>query len=437
MVNEKPDRLDLKRLLVKTALEVGELSTAQATLEALAKDPAARAPGSPERGELEGYWGRLLAAEKKPDEAIEHSRLAVQQAPTDEDSYVRLAWLLRARKDAPARQREKDVAEADQVINDLVANNPGSAKAHLARWRYRRDFDLLDLRDEQDAQKIPVEKAAAEDVDAALSQAPEDVAALVAKADAQVLLQRPDQAYASLQLGLKLQAAQAGRGASDGVEFELLWHLSTLLLSDPKLSENPEKTAEVEQTIARLRKTRGQPAAADYLQARLLIHQKDWARAAALLERTRPALAAQQAHADLIGQIDLSLGQCYLALEEPAQAERAFRLVLDWDANRAEARAGLAEAQRALGRVDEALDNYHKAAEGGADPGKNWLQAARLEILRQLPQEEARRDWTRRGTPSTARPAKFRRTPRKAPSRRSCAPKSWRPRPSGTRPRSC
>ena len=76
--------------------------------------------------------------------------------------------------------------------------------------------------------------------------------------------------------------------------------------------------AEVEQTIARLRKTRGQPAAADYLQARLLIQKKEWAQAAALLERTRPALAAQQAHADLIGQIDLCLGQCFLALEEPA-----------------------------------------------------------------------------------------------------------------------
>ncbi len=93
-------------------------------------------------------------------------------------------------------------------------------------------------------------------------------------------------------------------------EFDLLWHLATLLLSDQKLSENADKMAEVEQTIARIRKTRGQPAAADYLEARLLIQSKEWAKAAALLERTRPALAAQQAHADLIGQIDLCLGQC-------------------------------------------------------------------------------------------------------------------------------
>ncbi len=146
VVNERPDRLDLQRLLVKTALEIGEWQTARSTLEALAKNPEAGTPGSPERGELEGDWGRLLAAEKKPDEAIAYCRLAVKEAPDDVDSYVRLAWLLRAKRDVPAKERAKIVAEANQTIDDLVANNPSSAKAHLARWRYRREFDLLDLR---------------------------------------------------------------------------------------------------------------------------------------------------------------------------------------------------------------------------------------------------------------------------------------------------
>ncbi len=394
VVNERPDRLDLQRLLVKTALEIGEWQTARSTLEALAKNPEAGAPGSPERGELEGDWGRLLAAEKKPDEAVAHSRLAVKEAPDDVDSYVRLAWLLRAKRDVPAKERAKIVAEANQTIDDLVANNPSSARAHLARWRYRREFDLLDLRGD-DPKRIPVEKAAAEDVDAALGQAPEDVDALVAKADAEVLLRRPDDAYASLRHGLKLQETKAYRAASDMGEFELLWHLATLLISDQKLSENADKMAELEQAIARIRKTRGQPAAADYLQARLLIRRKEWAKAAALLERTRPALAAQQAHADLIGQIDLCLGQCDLALEEPAQAERSFKLALDWDPDRAEAHLGLGEALRVLGRVDEALEHFRRAAEGAQDPGKGWLEVARLEIMRQLQQDDARRNWTK------------------------------------------
>ena len=338
-------RRDVQRLVVKTALEIGELNAARRNLEQLAKSAPADADPA-EHGELEGDWGRLLEAEKKPAEAIPYYRLAAKDAPSDETNYVRLAWLLRA-QDGTNAERQKSIAEADQVVGDLVANNASSAKAHLGRWRYRREFDLLDVRGRNLPGKLPVDQAAAEDVDAALGLAPEDVDVLIAKADAETLLEKGDRvhrdrAYDYLQQGLKLQATSGYRSASDMAEFDLLWHLSTLLLSDPKLADDENKIVEVEQTIGRLRKTRGQPAAADYLQARLLIQKKESARAVALLERTRPALAAQQAHVDLIGQIDVCLGQCFEALEEWPQAEAAFQRVLAWDPNRQEARAGLA-----------------------------------------------------------------------------------------------
>ena len=327
---------------MKTGLEIGEFNAARRNLEALTKSIPANADPA-ERGELEGDWGRLLEAEKKPAEAIPYCRLAVKDAPSEEHSYARLAWLLRA-QDGTADERQKNVTEADQAIGDLVAHNPQSAQAHLTRWRYRREFDLLDVRGRNDPAKLPVDQAAAEDVDAALGLAPEDVDVLIAKADAEALLERGDRvhrdrAYDYLQQGLKLQATQGYRGASDMAEFDLLWHLGTLLLSDPKLADDENKIAEVEQTITRLRKTHGQPAAADYLEARLLIQKKEWAKAVALMERTRPALAAQQAHADLIGQMDLSLGQCFEALEEWPQAEAAYQRVLAWAPNRPEAHA--------------------------------------------------------------------------------------------------
>jgi tetratricopeptide (TPR) repeat protein len=256
----------------------------------------------------------------------------------------------------------------------------------------------LDVSGRKDPKLIPVGEAAAEDVDSSLGLAPEDVDVLIAKADAEALLERGDRvhrdrAYDYLQQGLKLQATPGYQSASDAAEFDLLWHLSTLLLSDPKLSDDEKEIAEVEQTIARLRKTRGRPAAADYLEARLLIQKKEWARAATLMERTRPALAAQQAHPDLIGQMDLCLGQCFEALEEWPQAEAAFQRVLAWDPNRQEARAGLGAAQRMLGRYDEALANLVQAADASPTPGSAWLEVARLEILRQLQQDK--HDWTR------------------------------------------
>jgi tetratricopeptide (TPR) repeat protein len=393
-VARNADRADLQRLLVKTALDVGEYAAARRTLEALAK--AAPADAEPvSRGELEGYWGRLLEAEKKPAEAIDHYRRAAKDAPADVDAAVRLAWLLRT-QEATAAERRASAAEADRAIADLVANNSTSARAHLARWRYRREFDLLDLRGGE-PDKVPLDRAAAEDVDAALGQAPEDVDALVAKADSEALLEtgdrvHRDRAYGYLQQGLKLVSTKGG-GAANPANFELLWHLGTLLLSDPRLASDDSEMAEVEDVISRLRKTRGRPAAADYLQARLLLQKKDWAKATSLLERTRPALAAQNAHSDLLGQIDLCLGQCFAALEEWPQAEAAFKRALTWDPNSPAGRAGLGAAQRVLGKYDDALENLAQAAAASPEPGLAWLDVARLEILRQLRQDK--HDWSR------------------------------------------
>ena len=197
--------------------------------------------------------------------------------------------------------------------------------------------------------------------------------------------------------------------------------------------------AEVEQTIARIRKTRGQPAAADYLQARLLMHKKEWAKAAALLERTRPALAAQQAHADLIGQIDLCLGQCYLALEEPAQAERAFRLVLELgrQPGGGPSRPGRGAARPGPGGrgAGQLSTRRRRAARTRARAGCRWpAWRSCASSNRTTPAATGRRP-TR---PSTGRPREIAagRRPR-APTRRCCAARSWRPRASGTTPRSC
>ncbi len=387
-----PNRPDVQRLLVKVALEIGENSTARRHLESLAKNASNAETDAPSRGELEDYWAQLLDAEKNPAEAINYSRRAVKDAPGVEENYIRLAYLLRAQQDGSQELRDKNRVEANQTIDALVANNPTSSKAHLARWSYRRQFDLLDLRGLKQPGKISVAQAAADDVDMALSQAPEDVDVLVAKADSEVILQHNAKAYEYLQQGVKLQTTPGYRGSSDQAEFNLLWHLATLLLTDAKLSTDENKMTEVEQVIASIRKTRGQPAAADFLDGWLLVHKKEWARAAALLERTRPALAAQQAHRDLIGQIDLFLGQCFEALEEPAQAAEAFHHALEWDSNLPQAHLGLGQAQRLLGRVDDALTNLRKAAEISQDPGKTWLEVARLEVMHQLQQDN--RDWT-------------------------------------------
>src|SRR5919198_4987818 len=92
VVNRDDGQVELRRLLVKTALDLYQLKTARDHLRKLlpfeqVQDPRP-APGprqgpanEQERGELEGLWGRLLEAEKRPAEAIRCCDLAVRHAP--------------------------------------------------------------------------------------------------------------------------------------------------------------------------------------------------------------------------------------------------------------------------------------------------------------------------------------------------------------------
>ena len=49
-------------------------------------------------GAVESLWGQLLEAEKQPGEAMAWYRKAVDHVPSEQLSYVRLAYLLRGAK---------------------------------------------------------------------------------------------------------------------------------------------------------------------------------------------------------------------------------------------------------------------------------------------------------------------------------------------------
>ena len=64
-------------------------------------------------------------------------RKAVAHAPDDQESYVRLAYLLRRHRDSDAEKAGANAAAADKLLDDLVGRNDLSAAAYLARWRDR------------------------------------------------------------------------------------------------------------------------------------------------------------------------------------------------------------------------------------------------------------------------------------------------------------
>jgi tetratricopeptide (TPR) repeat protein len=416
------DRPELRRLLVRVALEVGDTKKARDQLTRLLRWqdlepvlradaaawaagkplPSARLAEDPSRGELECFWGQLLETENRRPEALGCYRLAVRHAPEKLTSYVRLAYVLRRHNETDRDKRLRNLAEADAVMDRLVVRNEVSGKAFLARWRYRRDFDLLSFKDKAEPGRVLLESAA-EDVAAALKRQPNSVDVLLAAADLERLRGRRaaeaegaaegrqkevaehrKRAFAYLRRGLEMVDKQSS-ARHDLARFGLLWHKTNLLLDDldrPEQASAPDAklVEQIRETIERVRKTQV-PAAADYLQGRLLVRERHWAEAAALFERSRTLLSAQP---DLAAQANLYLGQCYEKLEEPQQMYDAYKRVAEWDPGSVAAQVGMAAARWAQGRLDEAQRLYTQVMSQGRVPPRGALDIARLEIQRQL-----------------------------------------------------
>lgn len=424
------DDPELRRLLVKTAVGLHDYKLARDHLTRLlgwqevenwiGEDRAFRtrnkpladfmAKVNPQRGELEGYWGLIQEADKKPAEAIACYRLALRHAPALHQNYVRLAYLLRRQNETDPIQRKQNHQDADLAIDDMVKSNPESSDSYLARWRYRRDFDLLAVRETSNRGQVELD-AAAEDVVQALKRRPEAIDGLLAAADLERLRGRaaaedanrsPQQrrealkehrtrALDHLRRGLDLVAAKKASG-TDHAEFQLLWHKGNLLLDDLDLqraqrqedgqpaADDPALKQQITTVLEQMRKTQ-MPAAADYMRGRLLVNERQWSEAAALFERSRAQMSSQP---DLACQANLYLGQCYEKLEEHAQMFNAFKRVADWDPTSVPAMIGMAAARWAQGQLDQALAQYDLVMKQRQVPPRGWIDITRLEIQRQI-----------------------------------------------------
>ncbi|HTU19173.1 MAG TPA: hypothetical protein VMG10_14025 [Gemmataceae bacterium] len=421
------DQPELRRLLVKGALEVHQYKMARNHLEklltrAFLNNPpdagAAEQELVPEHGEAAGYAGQLLEYENQTEKALRCYRLAKQEAPHIESNYLNLALLLRKQDRLEPRRIKAYQREANQTIDELVKNNPDSAEAYLTRWRYRRDSGLIVLQGAGETGKengqVPL-KDAASDVAAALQRTPDSVEALLAAADlerleAQAALLAPgstrdiekayqkhrDQALTYISQGMKRHSQRERRVAVDLPLFRLLWHKANLLLDDLERLDHPEANeqrqawmTEVAQVIEQARRTRSSPAACDFLKARLLLLDRRWAEAVTLFEQARPALGGQ---AELAGQINRYLGQCYEQLAEPGQMFKAYERLRENEPNSLSAQLGMAQAEWMLRHFEKAAEIFQRLAQTRKLPAKAWLDYARLELERQIHQGQP--NWT-------------------------------------------
>ncbi|MBY0523322.1 MAG: tetratricopeptide repeat protein [Gemmataceae bacterium] len=387
VLGREPGRHDLRMRLTRLALELDRVDLAQQHLALLQQS-------LPDNGEVEDLWAQWAAAQKNWPEAAAWYRKAIAHAPRQVESSVRLADVLR-RQLGPDKDGSQ-ARDADMVMDRLVAHNLDNYRAHLARWRYRKQWTGMEA----------AARSAAENVTAALRLAPGEADVLVAAAELAQAQKDFAQARQHLQQGrqlhpqdvrmvreLALLELRQGRRADavsclrEGAksltgpgQAEVLWTLANVLIDGGEV-------APARAVVSQMARANASSAALDYLDARLQIEQGNWAEAVKLLERTRPLLAGSL---ELSSQVDMLLSQCFEQLDDPAAQLTALGRVIGRDPSALAARLNMAAALAAAGKIDEALAQYRQVSGLPGAPPTGWIEIARLLMLREL--QRSRRD---------------------------------------------
>jgi tetratricopeptide (TPR) repeat protein len=377
-----PERADVGRRLAWLAAAEGRVAEAREVLDILTKY-------LPNDGELEELHGRCEEANGQAEQAAEWFTKAIGHCPTEIDSYVRLARLLRG----PLHQPQ----QADQVMENLVAANTQSFRAYLARGRYRQEFGSL--------------AEAATDVAQARTLAPYDAevlltAALIAQAqhhpdDARSLLRQALETHpqdAQLYMALASVEQEAGRGTealanvrqglqevTESDQAPLLALLTDLLIQQGELTEAAD-------VIERLRRAGASPVILAYQEARLRSQQGQWSQAVRLLEQVSALLAKMP---DWALKVHLLRGLCYEQLGCPDQQLAANRDAVALNPVSARARRELGLTLLSLGRFDEAVEQLEAMMKLRGAPPSGWALLARALLAHNLSLPEGRRDWRR------------------------------------------
>jgi tetratricopeptide (TPR) repeat protein len=379
VLQRSPDRTDLRRWSVTLAMDLGQFANAREHLTVLLQD-------SPRDGELEHLRGECEQAEGDSANAVTWFTRAIAHAPDRIESYVRFAGLLRG----PLKEPE----QADQVMNNLVEANAGSAEAYLARARYRQETQALE--------------EASKDLARARELVPTHVGVLLASgqlaaaqgafAEARTYLRRglelqPDhapfyvslasveqhagqhkEAIACLRRGLQAVPATARQG--------LLLPLLNVLLQD-------RQVAEAEEVLNQFRKE-GPAPLAEFFQARILVEKGQWSGALSILQRVRPQLARSQ---ELGVSTSLFLAECYEKLGDPEQQLTALQKAAAHDERSVPARWELGSALLARGDGAAAASEFRQLMTLHGAPAAGWSLLARAALLRNLRLPPQERDW--------------------------------------------
>ncbi len=337
-------------------------------------------------------------------------RKAVETNPADELLSARLADLYRRDLKSPSQAERNTLADA--VMNRLVENNPRNSACLLARYEYRRRYQL---------------PAADPDLDLALELAPNEISVLLAagqrgidqrdfsateKHFRRVLELVPNDRRGYLGLGRALSASGRPNEAIEIWQEGLRQVGAGDLMLNLKLAEAQitlGRLAEAEQTLSALdaviaggaknlsqRQKRILHDTVDFVRARWWVAQGDFTQAVPVLRRVLATReASRQTAEDTAQQVEIlhQLAACYSGRKQFDLAAATFEQAIDLEPQRPDHLIAAAEAWEAAGQLVQAINRYEQALILPDCPPAAWVLAARAQWAWQRTRPEGQRDW--------------------------------------------
>ncbi|WP_165229447.1 tetratricopeptide repeat protein [Aquisphaera insulae] len=378
-----PDDEALERRCADLAMELVRYSDAERHLKKLLSR-AGTAEKPRDKAELGELLGQCAVGGTRFEEAESLFRQSIKDDPERASAYYSLARL----KAGNLRQPETGA----EIIGEMRARNPESARALVLAWRFRSEFqppaDPKDIeqalaRAPQDPEVLLAAAIASEekgDFKAARSYwsrgnavEPGKPAFAIGLARAEIRDQRPDQAEAILRQAYKVTPSST-----------LAIFLTEALILQGKI----EGDGNAAEWIAMLRSRGLGDTYARYLDCQVLVRQQQWEKAIVEIQRARVLLKEDPA---VMEQLHLMLAQCYRQVGRDDEQLQALQQASEAGGASDAARQNLAQALVRSGKVDQALAVLRPLADRRPD-----LQAevVRLLIQQTLRQPRDRRDWT-------------------------------------------
>jgi len=378
---------DVRRKLVDLYLAIAQYGEAEEHLSKLLED-------NPDDRELLIKRAQCLVLLANFDEAEKLLRETVKADPHQIEAFILLAGII--------RDHDKDAAAANQLLDDLVAANPDSYRAYLARA-------TANMGNAQMEEKVRL------DVAKAYELAPKEIEVLLAKVHLVEQDEEPSQEELAELRGVVEQAL--ADNDQDERLYGAIWRICQLernpeealrILEEGarKLPDSPllmqllaeqyfaaNQIDKVREKVKELESQKNvRPESVTFFKACIDMADRKWEDAVKKFAEVRPMMPTNTK------AIDIRLGQLYRILDRPNEAKVVYQRVLSVDPKNLAARAGVAVAEQRLGRPTVAMQMLNEIkTEIGLEKFaqnaelRNLYIQMQTEMINELP--EAQRDF--------------------------------------------